>query len=437
MRTPSIIDVRAAQFTPEPAAPADVIASVLSASSASTISSGVLTLIWGVVHASGMEERADALRRLRKTHEEIVLSKLRAEGPMSRARLMRDTGLSRTTLFAIISELMERRVVVESGPAEYRPQQRGRPATLVSLDPDAGLLIGIDLGRRRIRVAVANAARQIVATAADDTAADADEGEQADLAVALVRKACEGEGVRLDALDAVGVGLVGVLDAPDRRRRAVEALEAAFDVRVEADNNARLAALAERAWGAARSAEDIVFVRWSVGLGGGFISGGRLLRGAHGAAGELGHVSVDPAGPRCHCGGRGCLEERIGVPALLAAIAAKGVRLTGTDDLLGAARSRVPAVTGVVVEAARTLGTVLAGAVVQLDPERVVVGGDLAALGGLVLDPIRSAITELALPGTRRAVDVVPADLGPAASAMGAIALVLTGEDARPPPRLR
>ena len=76
-------------------------------------------------------------------------------------------------------------------------------------------------------------------------------------------------------------------------------------------------------------------------------------------------------------------------------------------------------------------------AVVQLDPERVVVGGDLAALGGLVLDPIRSVISELALPGTRRAVDVVPADLGPAASAMGAIALVLTGKDAMPPPRLR
>ncbi|TYB41887.1 ROK family protein [Actinomadura chibensis] len=383
-----------------------------------------------------MEERADALRRLRRTHEEAVLAVLRAEGPRSRARLMRDTGLSRTTLFAIISDLMERRVVVESGPAEYGPRQRGRPPTLVSLNPDAGLLVGIDLGRRRVRVAVANVAREIVAAASDDTA-DADEDERADLAIALLRKTCEDKGVGLAALEAVGVGLVGVLDAPGRRRRAVERLEAAFGVRVEADNNARLAALAERVWGAARSAGDLVYARWSVGVGGGFVAGGRLLRGAHGASGELGHVSVDPAGPRCHCGGRGCLEGRIGVPALLDAIAARGVRLTGTDDLLDAARSRVPAVTDVVVEAARTLGTVLAGAVVQLDPERVVVGGDLALLGGLVLDPIRSAISELALPGTRRAVDVVPADLGPAAAAMGAIALVLTDRDAMPPPRLR
>ncbi|TDD28037.1 ROK family transcriptional regulator [Actinomadura sp. KC06] len=380
-----------------------------------------------------MEKRADALQRLRRTHEEVVLATLRAEGPMSRARLTKATGLSRTTLFAIISELMERGVVIESGVADDRPRQRGRPPTRVSLNPDAGLLIGVDLGRRRIRVAIANVARQIVATAADDAAADADESEQADLAIALVRKVCEDEGIGLGALEAIGVGLVGVMDAPDRRWRAVERLEAAFGARVEADNNARLAALAERTWGAAQAAEDIVYVRWSVGVGGGLISGGRLLRGAHGASGELGHVSVDPAGPPCHCGGRGCLEGRIGMPALLDALAAKGVRLTGTDDLLEAAQARTPAVTSVVVDAARTLGTVLAGTVAQLDPERVVMGGDLATLGGLVLDPIRSAIGELALPGTRRTLDIVPADLGPAASAMGAIALVLTGQDPSPP----
>ncbi|WP_433244541.1 ROK family transcriptional regulator [Actinomadura nitritigenes] len=381
-----------------------------------------------------MEKRADALQRLRQAHEEVVLAALRAEGPMSRTRLTERTGLSRTTLFAIISELMERGAVIETGAEDDgRPRGRGRPAARVSLNPDAGLLIGVDLGRRRIRVAIANIARQVVATAVDDSAPDADEAEQADLAVALIRKICEDRGIGLRALEAVGVGLVGVMDAPDRRWRAAERLGAAFGTRVEADNNARLAALAEQTWGAARSAEDVVYVRWSVGVGGGFISGGRLLRGAHGASGELGHVSVDPAGPPCHCGGRGCLEKRIGTPALLEAAASRGVRLTGTDDLLEAARSRTPAVTRVVVEAARTLGTVLAGTVAQLDPARVVVGGDLATLGGLVLDPIREALGELALPGARRPPDVVPADLGPAASAMGGIALMLRKQDPLPP----
>lgn len=382
----------------------------------------------------GMEKRADALQRLRKAHEEAVLAVLRSEGPMSRTELIKRTGLSRTTLFAIISELMERGAVIESGAeGDGRPRGPGRPAAQVSLNPGAGLLIGVDLGRRRIRVAIANVAQQVIATAVDDSPPDADESEQADLAVALVHKICEDRGIGLGALEAVGIGLVGVMDAPDRRWRAAERLEAAFGTRVEADNNARLAALAEQTWGAARSAEDVVYVRWSVGVGGGFISGGRLLRGAHGAAGELGHVSVDPAGPRCHCGGRGCLEQGIGVPALLEAIASRGVRLTGTDDLLEAAQARTSAVTTVVVKAARTLGRVLAGTVAQLDPQRVVVGGDLALLGGLVLDPIRSALSELALPGTRRTPDVVPADLGPAASAMGAIALMLKEQDPLPP----
>lgn len=382
----------------------------------------------------GMEKRADALQRLRQAHEGAVLAALRGDGPMSRTRLTERTGLSRTTLFAIISELMERGAVIESGAEDDgRPRGRGRPATRVSLNPDAGLLIGVDLGRRRIRVAIANIARQVVATAVDDSAPDADESEQADLAIALVRKVCDDRGIGLRALEAIGIGLVGAMDGPARRRRAAERLEAAFGTRVEVDNNARLAALAEQTWGAARSADDVVYVRWAFGVGGGFISGGRLLRGGHGASGEVGHVSVDPAGPRCHCGGRGCLEGRIGVPALLEAAASRGVRLTGTDDLLEAARSRTPAVTAVVVEAARTLGTVLAGTVAQLDPRRVVVGGDLATLGGLVLDPIRSAIGELALPGKPRALDVVPADLGPAASAMGAIALVLKEQDPLPP----
>ncbi|WP_067184425.1 ROK family transcriptional regulator [Microtetraspora niveoalba] len=386
------------------------------------------------------DKPADALRRLRRAHEDAVLATLRSAGSLSRAELVRQTGLSRTTLFTIISDLMERGAVVEVEAPATEPRGRGRPASLVALNPDAGLFVGVDLGRRRVRLAVANVAHEVIVTGMGDIPAGAGTERQAEAAVRLIREVSEEHGVRLSALEAVGLGLVGVVDDPSLPASTVPArylpitrlLTEEFGVRVAVDNNARLAALAEHTWGAARSVGDMVYVRWSVGVGGGFIVGGRLLRGAHGAAGEIGHVSLDPDGPECHCGGRGCLERRIGSPALLEACAARGVSVAGLDELIAAAQDRVPTVCQVIAAAAADLGRILADTVIQLDPRRIVVGGEFAALGSLVLDPIRAAIARMALPNARREIEVSPADLGVNASAMGAIALLLNEEPAHP-----
>ncbi|MFG1946430.1 ROK family protein [Nonomuraea sp. NPDC048826] len=429
-----------------------------------------------------MSTPTDALQRLRRVHEDAVLSALRSAGALSRAQLTERTGLSRTTLFAIISDLMERDAVIETEAVPAEPRGRGRPAALVSLNPAAGLLLGLDLGRGRVRLAVANAAHQVVVTASAGLREDAAPAEQAEAAVRLVREVAAERGIGLGALEAVGLGLVGVLDehvptgptdptgpagsadtppwpagsadaltdpadglfaGPGGRAGLPEGVPARylplalrvaeeFGVRVAVDNNARLAALAEATWGVARQVRDMVYVRWSVGVGGGFLAGGRLLRGAHGAGGELGHVSLDPEGPPCHCGGRGCLEGRIGGQRLLAACAEEGVPLAGLDELVTAAQDRVPAVCEVVASAASDLGRVLAGTVTQLDPALVVVGGELAALGSLVLDPIREAISGHALPRSHRQIEVTQADLGVNASAMGAIALLLHEEPSIP-----
>ncbi|GAA4531415.1 ROK family protein [Nonomuraea ferruginea] len=447
-----------------------------------------------------MSTPTDALQRLRRVHEDAVLSALRSAGALSRAQLTERTGLSRTTLFAIISDLMERDAVIETEAVPAEPRGRGRPAALVSLNPAAGLLLGLDLGRGRVRLAVANAAHQVVATASAALREDAAPAEQAEAAVRLVREVAAERGISLGALEAVGLGLVGVLDdhirtptpapttpalsepthAPSSPSESADAagppgpharsgnagpagvagplgsragsgeraglpegvparylplalrVAEEFGVRVAVDNNARLAALAEATWGVARPVRDMVYVRWSVGVGGGFLAGGRLLRGAHGAGGEVGHVSLDPGGPPCHCGGRGCLEGRIGGQRLLDACAARGVPLAGLDELVTAAQDRVPAVCEVVASAAADLGRVLAGTVTQLDPALVVVGGELAALGSLVLDPIRDAISRQALPRSPRQIEVTQADLGVNASAMGAIALLLHEEPSIP-----
>lgn len=196
-------------------------------------------------------------------------------------------------------------------------------------------------------------------------------------------------------------------------------------------NNSRAAALAEATWGAGRSVEDLVYVRWSTGIGGGLVVGGRAVAGAHGCAGEIGHVSVDPGGKPCHCGGRGCLEGVAGGAVLLEHCARQGLALADLDALVAAVRNLSPTATRVVSTAADRLGRVVAGTAAQLDPSRIVVGGELAQLGSLVLDPIRQAIGRLALPRAAGRVDVVQADLGVNAAALGAVALLLREEPTR------
>lgn len=337
-------------------------------------------------------------------------------------------------MFGVVSGLLERGAMIEQEAAVPGGRGRGRPAALVALNPAAGLYVGVDVGRRRVRLVIANASHEVVTTGLADIAEDADPKTTADIVVALVRDVAENGGIGLSGLTAVGIGVVGIL-AGATSSASAEAMRrlvgAELGVTVSVGNNSRMAALAEATWGAGRHVDDMVYVRWSTGIGGGFVIGGRAVAGARGGAGEIGHVSVDPNGAPCHCGGRGCLEGLVGGSALLEACAAGGLVLADLDALVTAAQDLSPVACRVVASAAERLGRMLAGVVVQLDPQRLVVGGELAQLGSLVLDPVREAIGRFALPLAARPLDVVQADLGVNAAALGALALLLR-EDEQP-----
>jgi len=334
-------------------------------------------------------------------------------------------------MFGVVAELLERGAMIEQEASGPTGRGRGRPAALVALNPSAGLYVGVDVGRRRVRLVIANASHEVVATGSADVAEDAGPEVTAATVVALVREVAEDGGIGLTGLTAVGIGVVGVLGGASSST-PVEAMRRSvgeeLGVAVSVGNNSRMAALAEATWGAGRQVDDMVYVRWSTGIGGGFVVGGRAVAGARGGAGEIGHVSVDPHGAPCHCGGRGCLEGLVGGAALLEACAARGLDLADLDALVTAAQDLSPVACRVVDAAAARLGRMLAGVVVQLDPQRIVVGGELAQLGSLVLDPVRDAIGRLALPLVARPLDVVQADLGVNAAALGALALLLREE---------
>jgi glucokinase len=253
----------------------------------------------------------------------------------------------------------------------------------------------------------------------------------------------------------VGIGVAGLMDSPARRVISAgnlgwtdvdigRMLEESLNLPARADNDARLATLAEAIYGAARGYSSILGVWLGTGIGGGIILGGRVVRGVSGTAGEIGHVTLVEEGPACSCGNRGCLESLAAGPAIAAAgrealarARREGVRsalreLCGDDPamlscrLMAAAADQGDPDARVIFRRAGThLGVALAGVVNLLNPERIVVGGGVAGAGQHLLEPARRELARRALAAPRRAASVGLARFRDTGVLVGAGALVL------------
>jgi predicted NBD/HSP70 family sugar kinase len=193
---------------------------------------------------------------------------------------------------------------------------------------------------------------------------------------------------------------------------------------VQVDNDANLGALAEWIWGAGRGCENLVYIKASTGIGAGFILDGRPYRGAGGTAGEIGHTIIDLGGPICRCGNRGCLETRVGIPALLELFKPTMGDLA-IGQLIALAKDGEVACRRVLGDAGRTIGEAAAQLCSLINPERIILGGDLAAAGEIILDPLRDAIALAAVPSAAQDVTVMAGTLEDRAELLGALALAL------------
>ncbi|NUR25846.1 MAG: ROK family protein, partial [Catenulispora sp.] len=197
------------------------------------------------------------------------------------------------------------------------------------------------------------------------------------------------------------------------------------------ENNTRLEAVAEFTWGAGRDIADVLYLGLSTGIGSGLLVDGNLHHGgARGGGGEIGHLSADSSGEPCPCGNRGCLVQYASLQAVLAKLAPVLGADAGLDELLASAAEEEPETLRVLREAGEQTGRVLANICNLLNPARIIVGGELARAGDLILEPIRATLRRTAMSLTRDA-DVVAAelDLGARAGASGAAALVLRQTD--------
>jgi predicted NBD/HSP70 family sugar kinase len=383
-----------------------------------------------------------SLESLRRLNRLRVIRALREEGQISRAEIARRTGLSRSTVSSLVADLQADGLVVERPePGLAHGAQGGRPPILLSFDASAGAAVGIDFGHSHLRVAVSDLASTILAERTQPLDTDHDAQEGLDAAAELVDATLAEAGVDRSAVIGAGMGLPGPIESgegvvgtsailPGWIGMTAEAeIRRRLDIPVMVDNDANLGALAEAAFGAARNAGDLVYLKASSGIGAGLILNGRLYRGAGGLAGELGHVLVDPNGVVCRCGNRGCLETVAGTGALVDRLRpSHGEDLT-VEGMLAAARAGDAACRQAIHEAGRALGQVVATLMNVLNPELFVVGGHLGRAGDELLAGIRESVARAALPETARRAEVVVGVLGDRAHVLGALALVVSEAD--------
>ncbi len=304
--------------------------------------------------------------------------------------------------------------------------------------------IGIDVGGTKVGgLLVADDGEVLAEESADTPAGDVEATMETMYGVA---RALAGRGEP----EGIGVGAAGMVDfdagtmrfAPNLAWKEVRIRDLVTEhtgLPAVVDNDANVAAWGEYRFGAGQGYQDILVVTVGTGIGGGIISGGRLLRGAHGFAAEIGHFIVEPGGPWCGCGNRGCWEQVASGRALDRA-AREGAE-SRPDSLIATLGGAHPAEGRHVWEAARRqdrmairiidavgrrLGEGIAGLVNVLDPEAVVVGGGVADIGDLLLEPAREAFrAAVEAPEHRPEVPILPARLGNRAGAIGAAALAL------------
>ncbi len=194
---------------------------------------------------------------------------------------------------------------------------------------------------------------------------------------------------------------------------------------VEVDNDANLGALAELVWGAARGKSEVAYIKVSTGIGAGLISGGRLQHGVGGTAGEIGHTLLAEGGPVCRCGNRGCLETLASSRAIADLLSTSRREPISTKRMLELCSEGDAAAQRLVGDAGRSIGMAVANLCNLLNPECVIVGGDLSAAGDLLLEPLREGVSRYAIPSAVEDLEIVAGVLGERAEMLGALALVM------------
>jgi predicted NBD/HSP70 family sugar kinase len=374
---------------------------------------------------------------LREQNQRRIIDALRSGGPQTQAELSRQTGLSTATVSNIV-KAMAGSGIVRTAPTT----SSGRRALSVTLVDNGQVAVGIDIGRRHLRVVLATPDYRVLQEGSVTLPLGHSATGGLSAASDLVDSLLEHSGVDRRAVLGAGIGIPGPID---RRTGTVvqgailpewvginirDTFGARLGVPVLIDNDANLGALAQVTWGPHSAVDNLMYMKVGTGIGSGLVLNGSLFYGNVGVTGEIGHTTINEQGLVCRCGNRGCLETVASTATMTELLGRGSSEVMDTQRILSLALSGDTAALRVIDDAGVAIGRALAHVANLINPETIVVGGSLTGLGEILLAPVRRGLSRHAVPLIGDTTSVCMSSLGDRAEALGAAAVVLSQQGA-------
>ncbi|WP_433437670.1 ROK family protein [Nonomuraea sp. CA-141351] len=383
---------------------------------------------------------------VRATNLAVVLRFVREHAPCSRADIAASTGLNKATVSSLVADLIDRRLVRETGLTENRV---GRPATMLVLDGSPYAAIGVEINVDYVSAVATDLAGERLLTWRRAFSAGDSVNQGVAGVGAIIRRVVNRMAKEERQVLGLAVAVPGLVDVQGTVRIApnlgwrdadlggdlAKALrDPGFPIQV--DNDANLAALAEQRFGAHAGASDLIYLTGEIGVGAGIILDGRLRHGRLGFSGEIGHVQLDPDGPACHCGRRGCLEVMAGIGAVLGKDPSPAEIQVEIEDSVRLARAGDAGTLATLESVGRSLGKGVSILANLLNPEVVILGGYYVPLAPWLLPAVQDEMDDRVIASEAGGCQVVASTLGHDAAALGGVARVLDSIDSGRLPRV-
>lgn len=377
-----------------------------------------------------------------------VIDIIRTQSPINKAQIARQTGLSIPTVMKITDEFERNHLIRVNGKGE---SSGGKRPELLEIIPDAYHIIGIDVGRSRIKAIVMDLSGKLVVKESMKTGKTVPAGQLIERLICLIQRVIDKSGISPEQFLGLGFGMPGLLDAdhgtvlfsPDFHWENVELvkpIEEHFPIYTILENSNRAMAMGEHWFGAGVESSYFICLNLGHGIGSAIVQNGEFYRGSCGSSGEIGHIILEKDGPLCSCGNRGCLEALSSANAMAGQARelvrqGRGKRILelarGDEEnidarqILDAAREGDRDAAAIADKAIEYIGIGLANYINLLDPDMLILAGGVTGAGEYLTSRLKQVIRDRQMKFAGRKVKIRVSKLGDDAAAIGAASIIL------------
>ncbi|XJZ26754.1 ROK family transcriptional regulator [Bacillota bacterium Lsc_1132] len=385
---------------------------------------------------------------MKSMNRSVILNIIREKGPISRAEIAKQTGLTPPTVSNLVKELLQAEIVIEQRLGE---SSGGRKPTLLTLNSEMFHIIGLDIGSHDIKLILTTITGKVLKKAVAPIPSEITNEKLLSFMIESIRSLTETDEIDENKIIGIGVGMHGIVDvekglsvlAPNLNLKNIpikEVLEKEFKMIVKVENDARAMGLGELWFGHGAGVNSFVCMNIGRGIGAGIIMNGKLYHGSHFISGEIGHMVIDLNGPQCTCGNYGCLqtfasgpsivenvkkELQLGHSSLLEELAGNDFEKITGEMVYEAALQNDPLAVNALNQAGRYLGVGMTNLIHTINPERIILGGGVLNAKDFIFESILKTIQQRALTDAAKQTEIIVSKFGEDATAMGAVALIL------------